>query len=237
MFDKELQFFRALDDKGEFRPRKGFNPCHQTSDYTEGNPWQYAWLVPHDVPGLVECFGGKENFIFRLDSLFLASSELNAEANPDITGLIGQYAHGNEPSHHIIYLYNYVGQPWKTARRVRQVMNELYTDQPAGLCGNEDVGQMSAWYILSALGLYQVEPCGGKWQIGSAIVNDATLHVGDGKTFRITTHKNSAKNIYVQKVLLNGVPVNRTWIDHNDIIRGGTLEIFFGKKPSKWGTL
>ena len=127
MFDKQLQFFRALDDKGEFRSREGFNPCHQTSDYTEGNPWQYAWLVPHDVPGLVECFGGKENFIFRLDSLFLASSELNAEANPDITGLIGQYAHGNEPSHHIIYLYNYVGQPWKTARRVRQVMNELYT--------------------------------------------------------------------------------------------------------------
>lgn len=236
MFDKELQFFRALDDKGNFRPRDGFNPCHQTSDYTEGNPWQYAWLVPHDVPGLVECFGGKENFIFRLDSLFLASSELNKEANPDITGLIGQYAHGNEPSHHVLYLYNYVGQPWKTARRVRQVMSELYTDQPAGLCGNEDVGQMSAWYILSALGLYQVEPCGGKWQIGSAIVNDATLHVGGGKTFRIITHKNSAKNIYVQKVLLNGEPVTRTWIDHKDIVKGGTLEIYFGKKPSKWGT-
>ena len=237
LFDKRLQFFRALDDKGEFRSREGFNPCHQTSDYTEGNPWQYAWLVPHDVLGLVECFGGKENFTFRLDSLFLASSELNAEANPDITGLIGQYAHGNEPSHHIIYLYNYVGQPWKTARRVRQVMNELYTDQPAGLCGNEDVGQISAWYILSSLGLYQVEPCGGKWQIGSAIVKDATLQVDDGKTFRIITHKNSDKNIYVQKVLLNGIPVNRTWIDHKDIVAGGTLEVFFGKKPSKWGTL
>ncbi len=236
MFDKELQYFRALDDEGEFRPRDGFNPCHQTSDYTEGNPWQYAWLVPHDVPGLVECFGGKENFISRLDSLFLASSELNKDANPDITGLIGQYAHGNEPSHHVLYLYNYVGQPWKTARRVRQVMSELYTDKPAGLCGNEDVGQMSAWYILSSLGLYQVEPCGGKWQIGSALVKDATLHVGEGKTFKIITHKNSDKNIYVQKVLLNGEPIARTWIDHKDIINGGTLEVYFGKKPSKWGT-
>lgn len=236
MFDKELQCFRALDDKGEFRPREGFNPCHQTSDYTEGNPWQYAWLVPHDVTGLVECFGGKENFSARLDSLFLASSELNKEANPDITGLIGQYAHGNEPSHHVLYLYNYVGQPWKTAYRVRQVMSELYTDQPEGLCGNEDVGQMSAWYILSSLGLYQVEPCGGKWQIGSAIVKDATLHLGDGKTFRIVTHNNSDKNIYVKKVLLNGEPVTRTWIDHKDIVKGGTLEVYFGWKPSKWGT-
>lgn len=236
MFDKELQCFRALDDKGEFRPREGFNPCHQTSDYTEGNPWQYAWLVPHDVTGLVECFGGKENFSARLDSLFLASSELNKEANPDITGLIGQYAHGNEPSHHVLYLYNYVGQPWKTAYRVRQVMSELYTDQPEGLCGNEDVGQMSAWYILSSLGLYQVEPCGGKWQIGSAIVKDATLHLGDGKTFRIVTHNNSDKNIYVKKVLLNGEPVTRTWIDHKDIVKGGTLEVYFGRKPSKWGT-
>ncbi|MBO4753880.1 MAG: GH92 family glycosyl hydrolase [Bacteroidales bacterium] len=235
MFDKKLQFFRALDDKGEFRPRDGFNPCYQTSDYTEGNPWQYAWLVPHDVEGLIDCYGGRENFIVRLDSLFLASSELNEEANPDITGLIGQYAHGNEPSHHIIYLYNYAGQPWKAARRLRQVMSELYSDQPAGLCGNEDVGQMSAWYILSSLGLYQVEPCGGKWQIGSAIVKDATLHVGEGKTFKITTHKNSDKNIYVQKVLLNGEQVTRTWIDHNDIVKGGTLDVYFGKKPSKWG--
>ena len=235
MFDKKLQFFRALDDKGEFRPRDGFNPCYQTSDYTEGNPWQYAWLVPHDVEGLIDCYGGRENFIVRLDSLFLASSELNEEANPDITGLIGQYAHGNEPSHHIIYLYNYAGQPWKAASRLRQVMSELYSDQPAGLCGNEDVGQMSAWYILSSLGLYQVEPCGGKWQIGSAIVKDATLHVGEGKTFKITTHKNSDKNIYVQKVLLNGEQVTRTWIDHNDIVKGGTLDVYFGKKPSKWG--
>ena len=235
MFDKKLQFFRALDDKGEFRPRDGFNPCYQTSDYTEGNPWQYAWLVPHDVEGLIDCYGGRENFIVRLDSLFLASSELNEEANPDITGLIGQYAHGNEPSHHIIYLYNYAGQPWKAARRLRQVMSELYSDQPAGLCGNEDVGQMSAWYILSSLGLYQVEPCGGKWQIGSAIVKDATLHVGEGKMFKITTHKNSDKNIYVQKVLLNGEQVTRTWIDHNDIVKGGTLDVYFGKKPSKWG--
>lgn len=236
LFDPALKYMRAKDDKGIFRSSYGFNPCYQTPDYTEGNPWQYAFLVPHDVDGLVECFGGKKSFVERLDSLFLADSKLNADANPDITGLIGQYAHGNEPSHHVIYLYNYVGQPWKAARRLRQVLNELYTDKPAGLCGNEDVGQMSAWYILSALGLYQVEPCGPKWQIGSALVKQAKLHVGEDKTFEIKTYNNSARNIYVQKVLLNGEPVNQTWIDHAKILTGGTLEVYFGKKPSKWGT-
>jgi len=236
LFDPELKFMRAKDDKGIFRSNEGFNPCFQTPDYTEGNPWQYAFLVPHDVNGLVECFGGKESFIERLDSLFLADSQLNADATPDISGLIGQYAHGNEPSHHVIYLYNYVGQPWKAAKRLRQVMSELYTDRPAGLCGNEDVGQMSAWYILSSLGLYQVEPCGGKWQIGSPIVNNAKLNVGNGKVFEIQTYNNSEKNIYVQKVLLNGVPVTNTWIDHKQIMSGGKLEVFFGKKTGKWGT-
>lgn len=133
-------------------------------------------------------------------------------------------------------MYNYVGQPWKAAQLLRKTMKELYFNDYDGLSGNEDVGQMSAWYILSSLGLYQVEPCGGKWQIGSAIVKEAMLHVGDGKTFKIVTHKNSDKNIYVQKVLLNGVPVNSTWIDHKDIVNGGTLDVYFGKKPSKWGT-
>lgn len=236
LFDPELLYMRAKSDSGEFRPREGFNPCYQTSDYTEGNPWQYAFLVPHDVNGLIECFGGRDKFVSRLDSLFLADSRLNADANPDITGLIGQYAHGNEPSHHTIYLYNYAGQPYKAAKRLRQVMNELYDDQPAGLCGNEDVGQMSAWYILSALGLYQVEPCGGKWQIGSAIVQEATLHIDNNTTFVVRTHNNSDKNIYVQKVLLNGTPITNSWIDHQSITNGGTLDIYFGRKPSKWAT-
>lgn len=242
LFDPELLCMRALDSEGNLRPRDGFNPCHQTSDYTEGNPWQYAWLVPHDVHGLISCFGSEKTFVERLDSLFLASSELNAEANPDISGLIGQYAHGNEPSHHILYLYNYVGQPWKGARRIRQVMEELYSDQPAGLCGNEDVGQMSAWYILSALGLYQVEPCGGRYIVGSPIVREAKLHVGEDRTFTIQTYgarkgkAASNKEIYVKGLVLNGEPYPYSYLRHEDIVKGGTLEVYLSAKPSDWGT-
>ena len=236
LFDPQLQCMRALDSDGQFRPREGFNPCHQTSDYTEGNPWQYTWLVPHDVHGLVGCFPSEEAFIARLDSLFLAESTLNADANPDISGLIGQYAHGNEPSHHVLYLYNYVGQPWKTAEKVRQVMRELYTDQPAGLCGNEDVGQMSAWYILSSMGLYQVAPCGGRYILGSPVVERADLNVGDGKTFTIVSHNNSEQNIYVSHVKLNGKNYPYSYIDYKDIIQGGKLEFYMTSKPSKWGT-
>lgn len=236
LFDPQLQCMRALDTRGEFRSREGFNPCHQTSDYTEGNPWQYTWLVPHDVHGLVECFPSEQAFAERLDSLFLASSELNADANPDITGLIGQYAHGNEPSHHVIYLYNYIGQPWKAARRLRQVMSELYDDQPAGLCGNEDVGQMSAWYILSAMGLYQVEPCGGRYILGSPIVREASLNVGEGRRFAIRTIGNSERNIYVQRVTLNGEPYPYGYLTHDTIVKGGELVFYMGRKPSKWAT-
>lgn len=241
LFDPELLCMRALDTKGNFRPREGFNPCHQTSDYTEGNPWQYTWLVPHDVQGLVQCFPSEQAFIERLDSLFLASSELNADANPDITGLIGQYAHGNEPSHHVLYLYNYVGQPWKAARRIRQVMDELYTDQPAGLCGNEDVGQMSAWYIMSALGLYQVEPCGGIYQIGSPIVREARMKVSGGE-FIIRTHglrRGSVPArgaIYVHHVELNGKAYPLSYLRHEDIVKGGTLDVYMTNKPTGWGT-
>lgn len=236
LFDPELQCMRALDVRGNFRPRDGFNPCHQTGDYTEGNPWQYTWLVPHDVHGLVSCFPSERDFTERLDSLFLASSELNADANPDITGLIGQYAHGNEPSHHVIYLYNYVGQPWKAARRLRQVMDELYDDAPAGLCGNEDVGQMSAWYLLSAMGLYQVEPCGGRYLLGSPIVRDAVLRVGGGRTFSIRTVNNSRNNIYVQRVTLNGRDYPYGYVDYKDIVAGGELVFHMGRRPSKWAT-
>lgn len=230
LFDPRVQCMRPLDEKGQFKPLTDFNPCYQTPEYTEGNPWQYTWLVPHDVKGLVSCFPSEKAFCERLDSLFLADSQLNENANPDITGLIGQYAHGNEPSHHVLYLYNYVNQPRKTQKLVRRVMDELYTDQPAGLCGNEDVGQMSAWYILSALGLYQVEPCGGNYQLGSPVVREATLQVGEGKTFTIRTHNNSEKAIYVKKVLLNGKPLKQMNIQYADIMQGGTLEFFMSEK-------
>ena len=229
LYDERVGFLRSKNSEGQFNPIEGFNPAYQTKDYTEGNPWQYLWLVPHDVPGLISLLGGKDTFVRRLDDLFNAPSELNAEANPDISGLIGQYAHGNEPSHHIAYLYAMAGQPKQTARIVRRILRELYTDQPAGLCGNEDVGQMSAWYILSALGFYQVEPCGGRYIIGSPLVKEAVLQVADGKTFTIRTHGGSDKAIYVKKAVLNGKPITDGVLHHEDIVRGGTLDFYMGR--------
>lgn len=230
LYDKRVHMMRAIDRQGHFRPLSSdFNPCHQTPDYTEGNPWQYSFLVPHDVKGLVELMGGAKAFEEHLDSLFKADTDLGANANPDITGLIGQYAHGNEPSHHILYMYNYIGCPHKTQRMVRKVMDELYSDQPAGLCGNEDVGQMSAWYIMSALGLYQVEPCGGVYQLGSPIVEEAVIPLPEGKTFTIRTHGNSDKAVFVKKYVLNGVTLKGTTITHDQLMAGGTLDVYMTK--------
>ncbi len=236
LFDPETLFIRPLSKDGTRQSLEGFNPCHQTEDYTEGTPWQYTWLVPHDVRGLMECFGSEQRFTERLDSLFLADDQLNPDANPDITGLIGQYAHGNEPSHHILYLYNFVGQPWKTAEKVRHVMDRLYDDKPDGLCGNEDVGQMSAWYILSALGLYQVAPCGGIYILGSPTVETAVIDLGEGKSLTIRTHGGSDKAIYVSEVRLNGKPYPYSYIRHQQLIEGAELDFYMSEKPSRWGT-
>lgn len=236
-FDKQTGFMRGLSSDGKFRtPFNPFSTVHRQDDYTEGNAWQYTWLVPHDVHGLVKLFGSEANFTTKLDSLFIVDGTLGDNASPDISGLIGQYAHGNEPSHHVLYMYNYVGQPWKAARLIRQTMSEMYNDELDGLSGNEDVGQMSAWYILSAMGLYQVEPAGGKYIIGSPIVDKATMNVGDGKTFTIVCPDNSKENIYVQSAKLNGKPYTKSYIMYDDIMRGGTLELQMGNKPSKWGT-
>ena len=242
LYDSRVGFLRSKNSRGEFNPIDNFNPAYQTKDYTEGNPWQYLWLVPHDVEGLMKMLGGREQALQRLDDLFAADSKLNDDANPDISGLIGQYAHGNEPSHHTAYLYALMGQPRKTARIVHQVQRELYTDQPAGVCGNEDVGQMSAWYILSALGFYQVEPCGGRYVLGSPLVKEAILHVGNGKTFTIRTHDLNDQAIYIKRAVLNGQPLQRQALDkprrgeegalilhHEDIVRGGTLDIYMTK--------
>lgn len=226
LYDKRVGYMRALNSKGEFRSIEGFNPGHQTSDYTEGNPWHYTFLVPHDVNGLVELLGGPKAFEKKLDALFTADSDLGENANPDITGLIGQYAHGNEPSHHVLYLYNYIGKPHKAQKMIRRVMDELYDDKPAGLCGNEDVGQMSAWYIMSALGFYQVEPCGGIYQLGCPAVKEASVNVGNGKTFTVRTHGNPHKGI-VKRWSLNGKPLKRTHILHSEIMNGGTLEAWY----------
>lgn len=236
-FDKETGFMRGLSSEGKFRtPFNPFESVHRENDYTEGNAWQYTWLVPHDIDGLVDLFGSKEKFIEKLDSLFIVEGSLGEHASPDISGLIGQYAHGNEPSHHILYLYPHVGQPWKTADKVREVLSVMYNDEPAGLSGNEDVGQMSAWYILSALGFYQVEPAGGKYIFGSPIVNEAALKVKNGKIFHIIAKNNSTENKYIQSVTLNGKPYDKYYIDFKDIAAGGTLEFVMGDSPSEnWG--
>ena len=236
LYDPQTGFIRPKDNKGVFQSADGFKPNIQTRSYTEGNPWQYLFLVPHDIHGLCCVMGGKAQLEVKLDSLFATDSDLGDDYAIDISGLIGQYAHGNEPSHHIAYIYNYIGKPWKGAQRLREIMGTMYGDDHMGLPGNEDEGQMSAWYVLSALGIYQVEPCGGRYNLGSPIINEATLDVSGGKTFKIVAHNNSVKNIYVQKVKLNGKPWSKSYIDYSDIVKGGTLEFFMGAKPSKFGT-
>lgn len=229
-FDKKTGFMRGVDN-GKFRePFNPFHSSHRNDDYTEGNAWQYTWLVPHDVPGLIKLFGGKRPFVTKLDSLFTISGDLGENASPDISGLIGQYAHGNEPSHHILYMYNYVGQHDKTAEKVREVLKTMYHNDFDGLSGNEDVGQMSAWYILSSLGIYQVEPAGGRYMFGSPLFDKAVVNVGKGKTFTIIAHNNSSKNVYVQQIKLNGRPYKKLYIDYKDIVSGGTLEFFMTDK-------
>ena len=235
-FDKQTKFMRGVTSDHKFRePFDPFSTVHRQDDYTEGNAWQYVWLVPHDVHGLVAAFGGEKPFVSKLDSLFIVNGDMGAEASPDITGLIGQYAHGNEPSHHILYMYNYVGQPWKGADKIRYVLANLYHDDFDGLSGNEDVGQMSAWYILSSVGFYQVDPAGGRYVFGSPLFDEATLTVGNGKTFRVVAHNNSSENKYIQSAKLNGKPYTRSYIDFKDIVRGGTLEFVMGNKPSQFG--
>lgn len=229
-FDKKTGFMRGVDN-GKFRePFNPFHSSHRNDDYTEGNAWQYTWLVPHDVPGLIKLFGGKRPFVTKLDSLFTISGDLGENASPDISGLIGQYAHGNEPSHHILYMYNFVRQHDKTAEKVREVLKTMYHNDFDGLSGNEDVGQMSAWYILSSLGIYQVEPAGGRYMFGSPLFDKAVVNVGKGKTFTIIAHNNSAKNVYVQQIKLNGRPYKKLYIDYKVMVSGGTLEFFMTDK-------
>ena len=236
-YDPETRFMRAVGTDGKFRlPFNPFFAEHRTNDYTEGNAWQYTFLVPHDVKGLIQLFGSDKAFMSKLDSLFFVEGWAGDNASPDMSGMTGQYAHGNEPSHHVIYMYNYAGRPDKAAPLLRKMLNEMYLDQPDGLSGNEDVGQMSAWYILSSVGLYQVDPVGGRFVIGSPLFDKATVNVGAGKTFTVVAKNNSDRNIYVQSARLNGKVLKNSYIDFNDIRHGGTLELVMGPKPSKWAT-
>ena len=236
-YDPETRFMRAVGTDGKFRlPFNPFFAEHRTNDYTEGNAWQYTFLVPHDVKGLIQLFGSDKAFMSKLDSLFFVEGWAGDNASPDMSGMTGQYAHGNEPSHHVIYMYNYAGRPDKAAPLLRKMLNEMYLDQPDGLSGNEDVGQMSAWYILSSVGLYQVDPVGGRFVIGSPLFDKATVNVGAGKTFAVVAKNNSDRNIYVQSARLNGKALKNSYIEFNDIRHGGTLELQMGPKPSKWAT-
>ena len=235
-YDPETRFMRAVGTDGKFRlPFNPFFAEHRTNDYTEGNAWQYTFLVPHDVKGLINLFGSDKAFMSKLDSLFFVEGWAGDNASPDMSGMTGQYAHGNEPSHHVIYMYNYAGRPDKAAPLLRKMLNEMYLDQPDGLSGNEDVGQMSAWYILSSVGLYQVDPVGGRFVIGSPLFDKATVNVGAGKTFTVVAKNNCDRNIYVQSARLNGKTLKNSYVDFNDIRHGGTLELVMGPNPSKWG--
>ncbi|WP_444118398.1 GH92 family glycosyl hydrolase, partial [Alistipes finegoldii] len=234
-FDPATRFMRGRDSKKGWRtPFNAFASTHRADDYCEGNAWQYTWLAPHDVKGLEGLFGSRAKMIEKLDSLFTVSSVIEGgETSPDISGLIGQYAHGNEPSHHILYLYTMLGQPWKTAGKVREVLTTLYHDRPDGLSGNEDVGQMSAWYVLSSLGMYEAEPAGGRYWFGSPLFDRAEVKVPSG-VFTITAENNSAANKYIQRVWLNGQPYTKPWIGHADVMKGGELRFEMGAEEKVW---
>ncbi|MDR0542226.1 MAG: GH92 family glycosyl hydrolase [Dysgonamonadaceae bacterium] len=224
-YDPQTGFMRALDSKGKWI--EPFNPVysdHMNSPYCEGNAWQWTWFVPQDIDGLINLMGGREKFTIKLDSLFSVDSTIEGEnASADISGLIGQYAHGNEPSHHIVYLYNYAGQPWKTQALADRMMNELYRAAPDGLSGNEDCGQMSAWYLLSAMGFYQVAPGKPVYTLGRPLFDKVTIHLENGKPFVIEAKNNSLKNKYVKSVSLNGQALGSLFFTHQDMINGGRM--------------
>lgn len=236
LFDPSTGFMRAKLKDGSWK--KPFDPKYSdhnfdVAEYTEGNAWQHSWFVPHDVHGLIGLHGSDERFTAMLDKLFTESSEILGEnASPDVSGLIGQYAHGNEPSHHIAYMYNHAGKPWKTQAQVRHILTSQYNDTPEGLCGNEDCGQMSAWYVFSALGFYPVNPASGVYVLGSPIIDKAEIALPGGKSFRISAKNNSAANIYVQSAKLNGKPLERSYILHQELMNGGKLEFVMGSSPN-----
>ncbi|MBR2318439.1 MAG: GH92 family glycosyl hydrolase [Bacteroidaceae bacterium] len=212
-------FMQPRDSKGEFQPQ--FNPDEYTQHICESNAWHYMWSVQHDIDGLIE-YVGKERFANKLDSMFTYSPAENADLPIFSTGMIGQYAHGNEPSHHVAYLFNKIGKPEKTKEYVAQIMNEMYRNSPDGICGNEDCGQMSAWYVMSAMGFYPVNPCGGEYEIGTPLFPEMTLHLANGKKF--TVKASNAQGFQYSSTSLNGKKIEGTTIEHRDIVSGGTLE-------------
>ncbi|HEX3072762.1 MAG TPA: glycoside hydrolase family 92 protein, partial [Ignavibacteriales bacterium] len=237
MFDVSTGFMRGKDADGKWR--KDFNPFNVSilgkGDFTEGNSWQYTFFVPQDINGLIDLYGGAKNFTAKLDDMFNQAPVNDNEQSLDVSGLIGQYAQGNEPSHHVAYLYNYGGEAYKTQARVKNIMTTMFTDKRDGLCGNEDCGQMSAWYVFSALGFYPVNPADGVYVIGSPVFDKAELTLSNGKKFSVTAKNVSDKNIYIQSAELNGKPYNYSYITHKDLLKGGELVFVMGSEPSNWG--
>jgi predicted alpha-1,2-mannosidase len=233
-FNPASGFMEAKLENGEWaRPFDPIEMGHSKKwrDYTESNAWQTTFGSMHDAAGLIELFGGREPFLKKLDALFTVPSTLPPDAPPDIAGMVGQYAHGNEPSHHIAYLYVYAGAPWKTQARVRSLMDTMYADAPDGIAGNEDVGQVSAWFFLSALGFYPVDPVSGIYVLGSPLVDRATVQVNDGKRLDIEVKRTDPKHAYVQSFTLNGKATQRAWFRHDDIAHGGPLILEMGPEP------
>ncbi|WP_320970081.1 GH92 family glycosyl hydrolase [Bacteroides nordii] len=229
LYNPATSFMQPKDDKGNFI--KNFSPDEYTPHICESNGWQYFWSVQQDIDGLIALTGGKERFAQKLDSMFTYHPSADDELPIFSTGMIGQYAHGNEPSHHVIYLYNAVEQPWKTQQYAAKVMHELYQNSPAGLCGNEDCGQMSAWYVFSAMGFYPVDPVSGKYEIGTPLFPEMQMHLSNDNTFTVLAPTVSKENIYIQAVKLDGKPYSKSYITHEQIMEGATLEFEMGNTP------
>lgn len=239
LFDPGAGFIRPRLENGQWA--EPFDPTEmghskQWRDYTESNPWETTFSIQHDPAGYIELFGGPQAFVEKLDTFFTTSSQLPPDAPPDIAGMVGQYAHGNEPCHHMAYLYCYAGVPQKTQERVRMLLDVEYDDQPDGLAGNEDCGQMSAWYVMSALGFYSVDPVSGNYVFGSPLVDRAEVDLANGKKLKIVTKRRSGKDVYIQGVTLNGKTHNRLWFRHADIAGGGTIEFELGSQPGRFGS-
>jgi predicted alpha-1,2-mannosidase len=232
-WDPAVRFFRGRNEDGTFRlpwdPMLSGQPASR--DYTEGNAYSYLFLAPQDVSGLIRIMGGDRAFCDRLDNFF--ETEMYEGKIDDLTGLIGQYAHGNEHSHHILYLYAYAGEHWKIAKKVRRVLSEFYLTTPEGIIGNEDCGQMSSWYILSAIGFYPVFPASLEYVFGTPLLEYVGLHLEDGRDFIVKAPETSPRNCYIQKVMLNGRPYTKSYIRHEDIMAGGELVFHMGRTPNK----
>ncbi len=236
LYDPETKFIRAKTVDGQWTPNfdpKATGHTKQYRDYTESNAWQTTFFVQHDAKGYIETFGGRDPFTAKLDQLFEASPGVTNEEVVDMSGYIGQYVHGNEPSHAILYLYTYAGQPWKTQQRVRQVLDTLYRNDFDGLSGNEDCGQMSAWYVMSAMGLYAVDPVSATYVLTAPLFDRVSVHVGGGRELVIEAERTSPSDTYIQSVKLNGKPLDRLWVRHEDLVKGAKLQFVLGSEPNK----